>query len=65
MEGIGKERAVIGEFDDFTQIHDRHAVGDMVDHTQVMGDHDVAQVKIGLQIRQQVDHLGLDADVQR
>jgi hypothetical protein len=49
---------------DLAQVHDRHPVGDVADHVQVVGDEQVGEVELGLQVLHQVDDLGLDRDVQ-
>ncbi len=55
---------VTGAFlDDFAEIHDRDAVGDMFYHRQVMRDKEIGQVKFFLQIYQQVKDLALDRDI--
>jgi len=54
-----------GRLDDFSQVHHRHAVGDMLDHAQVVGDEEVRQLELGLQVLQEIDDLGLDGHVQR
>ncbi len=53
------------DLDDLAQVHHRHPVGDVPDHRQVVGDEQVGQRQLGLELVQQVDDAGLDRDVQR
>ena len=53
-----------GIFHNLTQVHDRHAVGDVLHHRQIVGDKQVGQAKFLLQVVQQVDDLALDGDVE-
>src|SRR5262249_7851139 len=62
---IGKQRALVGVFHDPPEVHHRNAVGDVLHHREVVCDEDVRETKPLLQIREQVDHLGLDRDVER
>jgi len=60
---VGKQGFLVGVFDDFAQIHHRDAMADVFDHGQIMGDEQVRQVQLRLQIHQQVNNLGLDRDI--
>jgi hypothetical protein len=53
------------QLDDLAQVHDGDAVGDVADHGEVMRDEEVGQVELVLQLHEQVEHLGLDRDVER
>ena len=55
----------VRHFHDFTEVHDRYAVGDVLDHRQVMGNEEVGELAFLLEFQQQVEHLGLDGYVQR
>ena len=63
--GCGEELVRAAELDDDAEVHDRDAVGDVVDDAEVVGDEDVRQVEVVLQVVEQVDHLRLDRDVER
>ena len=52
------------QFHDVPEVHHRHPVADVVDHTQIVRDEQVGQVELFLQFFEQVDHLGLDRDIQ-
>jgi hypothetical protein len=52
-------------FDDVTEIHDGDAVAEMFDHGQVMGDEEVGQAALFLEVLQEVDHLRLHRDIER
>ena len=52
------------EFHQFAQIHDGNPVADVLHHGQVVGNQEVGQPKIILEINHQVEHLRLDGDVE-
>ena len=52
-------------FDDPTEVHHRHPVGDVPHHRQVVGDEDVGDLQLLLQLVEQVEHLRLHGQVQR
>ena len=58
------DRVPLAELDDLAEVHDRDPVADVAHHRQVVGDEDVGEVELGLQVLQQVHHLRLDRDVQ-
>ena len=47
------------------QVHDHDLVGDVAHHAQVVGDEEIGEVELLLQVHEQVEHLGLDRDVER
>ncbi len=47
------------------QVHHRHAVADVLHHAHVVGDEQVGQAQVALQLLQEVEDLCLDRDVQR
>src|SRR5215831_169051 len=51
--------------DDAAEIHDGDAPADMFDDRQIMGDEEISESKLLLQVFQQIDDLGLDRDVKR
>ena len=55
----------VADLDDLAQVHHRDPVGDVPDHRQVVGDEQVGQPELVLQVLEQVDHAGLDRHVQR
>ena len=55
----------VGQLDDAAEVHHRDAVRDLVDHREVVGDEDVRQLELALQVLQQVEDLRLDRDVER
>ena len=61
---LGVQLVPVGEFDDLTQVHDRHLVADVPDHGQVVRDHHVGQAQLVLQVLEQVDDLRLDRHVE-
>ena len=47
------------------QVHNRDAVTNVAHHAQVMGDEEVGQIQLFLQVLEQVDDLSLNRDIQR
>jgi hypothetical protein len=52
------------EFHDAAQIHNSHAVADMLHHAQVVGNKKIRKPHLFLELNQQVDHLSLDGDIE-
>ena len=68
--GVGMQRhleqaLLVGHLDDAAEIHDGDAVADVLDHGEVVGDEQVGELELLLQVDQQVDDLRLDRDVER
>ena len=64
MAGRREQRALLGIFDDSTEIHHRHAGGNVLHNGEIVRDEDVREPQTPLQIAQQIDHLRLDRNVQ-
>ena len=67
--GVGVDGAPVEllrgrDLDDLAEIHDRDPVGDVPHHAEVVGDEDVSEAQLVLQVVQEVDHLRADRDVQ-
>ena len=67
--GVGVRRPAVevvagGDFAQLAEIHHGHTVTDVLDDGQVVGDEDQGQPVLGLEIFEQVQHLGLHADVE-
>ncbi len=62
---MAKQFGFVRDLDDAPEIHHGHAVADMGDDGEVMGDEQVREIVLALQVDQQVDHLRLDRDVER
>ena len=60
MLGILIEFPICGQLHDASQIHDGHPVADMLHHAQVVGDEEVGEVHLFLELDKEVDDLGLD-----
>ena len=60
-----QEGLALGELDDLAGVHDRHAVRHLRDDAEVVGDQQQRHAALGLQLRQQVEDLRLDGDVER
>ena len=65
MDAVGDELVAVGQFDQFAQVHDADAVGDVLDDAEVMRDEQVGQAHFGLQVLEHIDDLRLDGNVQR
>ena len=67
--GVGVERTLVdlvrtGQLDHVAEVHDRDPVGNMAHDEEVVGDEEVGQVELLLELVKHVDDLGLDRDVQ-
>ena len=67
--GVGVQRIledVLGSavFHQVAQIHNAHGVGDMLHHGQIVGDEQIGELILLLQLLQQIDDLRLDGHVQ-
>ena len=51
--------------DDVAEVHDRDAVRDLPDDREVVGDEEVGDPELALEVPQEVEDLGLDRDVER
>src|SRR5256884_331479 len=58
------ERLAVGDLDDLAEVHDGHAVGDVAHDREVVGDEQVRETELRLEVFQQVDDLRLDRDVE-
>ena len=54
----------IGLLHNLAEVHDRHPVADVAHHAQVVGDEQVGETELVLQLLEQVDDLRLDGDVE-
>ncbi len=54
-----------GAFHDAAEIHDQHPVGEIAHDREIVGDEQVGQAKVALEIDQQVQDLRLDRHVER
>src|SRR5947207_1143406 len=64
MLGIRVKLAIAGALDDAAEIHHRDLVGEMLDDREVVGDEQVRDFPLRLQILKEVEDLRLDRDVQ-
>lgn len=63
--GVGVEFLAAGLFDDSPEIHHRDLVRKMFDDREVVGDEQVRDVSLALEIGEQVENLALDRNVER
>ena len=52
------------DFHHLAEVHHRHAVGDVTHDREVVGDEEVREPELLLELREEVHDLGLDRDVQ-
>jgi hypothetical protein len=68
--GIRVQREIVQlvavcDLDDLAHVHDGDAVADVADDGKIMGDEEIGQVELRLELLEQVDHLGLNGHVER
>ena len=64
MTGIAKERSRGSRLDDAAEIHDGDMIADVPHDPQVVRDEQIGKTTFSLNVFQQVDHLGLDRNVE-
>jgi hypothetical protein len=65
VEGLAVERLGRAELAQAPEVHDRDAVGDLLDQREVVGDEQVGEPELRTQALEEVEDLGLDEDVER
>ena len=65
MDAVGDQLKAVGQLHQLAQIHNADAVGNVLDNAQVVGDEQVGQPHLLLQVLKHVDDLRLDRNVQR
>ena len=65
MARRGEQTGAAALLDEAAEIHDRDAVGEMLDHCEIVADEEVGQAEFALQIEQQIEDLRLHGDVER
>ena len=65
MPRVGEQFGLLGDLDDAAEIHHGDAVADMGDDGEIVRDEQIGEAVLALQVDQQIDHLGLDRDVER
>src|SRR3989338_8683333 len=53
-----------GDLDDFSQIHDRHAMTYMLDHPEIVRNKEIGKMHLLLELLEEIDNLGLNRDIQ-
>jgi hypothetical protein len=64
MARRGEDPLAVRDLGDAPQVHDRHPVADVLHHAHVVGDEDVRQAQLALEVLQEVQDLCLDRDVE-
>ena len=62
---LAEQVAAVGQLGDPAEVHDRHAVADVLDDAHVVGDEHVGQAELALELLEQVEDLRLDRHVER
>ena len=62
---LAEQLAPVGELGDAAEVHHRDPVADVLDDAHVVGDEDVGQAELALELLEQVQDLRLDRDVER
>ena len=65
MERVREQLLGWSHLHDLSEIHDGDLVGKMIDDGQVVGDEDIGQAHLPLQLAQQVQNLRLNGNIQR
>src|SRR5215210_8108669 len=65
MAGLGVERLPVGDLYYLAEVHYGDPVRDVLDDGEVVGDEDVGEVELFLEVLQEVDDLSLYRDVKR
>ena len=64
VEGLTIQICRRSQFDDPAQVHDRDPIADMTNHVQIVRNKDHGKPILLLNILEQVNHLGLNGDVE-
>jgi hypothetical protein len=64
MLGVGKQCLLIGNFHDLAQVHHSYPTANVLDHAEVVSNEQIGEIQLVLQIHQQIENLGLDADIE-
>jgi len=64
MFGVAVDFIGPGVFDDAAEVHDGDIVANVFDDGEIMGDEEIGQAELSLEVRQEINDLGLNRDVQ-
>ena len=64
VEGVFVEVRLGLQFHEPAEVHDGHPVADVAHHREVVGDEEIGQMELLLEVHEEVDDLCLDGDVQ-
>ena len=65
MLRVHVQLVAVGELDGLAEVHHHHPVGDVAHDVEVVGDEDVREPELFLQVLEQVEDLRLNRDVER
>ena len=57
VQRVSEELLALGHLHHLAQVHHCHPVGDVLDHAQVVGNEQVSEAKLTLQLLEQIKHL--------
>jgi hypothetical protein len=64
VAGVAVDLVAWALFGDAAEVHDGDVGGDVADDFEVVGDEEVGQAEVGLEVGEEVEDLGLDGDVE-
>jgi hypothetical protein len=65
MERVFIQIVIASDLDKLAHVHHGNAIADVLYDGKVMGNEEIGQAKLALEIVQQVEYLGLDGHVKR
>jgi len=64
MKRIPVELIALCELHDLPEVHDCYPVADVLHHPEIMGDEQIGEAQLLLEILEEIDHLSLDGDIE-
>src|SRR5688572_9059900 len=65
MLRVAEEAGGLGHFDDAPEVHDGGPAADMLNEPQVVGDEEIGEPELFLQLEEQIHHLRLNRHIER
>src|SRR3990172_1012610 len=63
MERLAEQLLLLGKFDNLAKVHHCDPIRNVFDNAEIVGDKEVRQLKLFLQVLEQVENLRLDRDI--
>lgn len=60
-----EEATFVGQLDDLSQVHHRYPVGYVLYDLEVVGDEQISEIELLLQVYEQIDDLSLHGHIER